>query len=138
MSTFARSHCGRVTGTLLTVSDYIPFLSDCQSLLRHWSLTIEGMKKRIECSVFGRVQLVMYRDFATRKARGLGVVGEVANRADGSVRVVAEGEERALLDFIKELNKGSLLSHVEEVDVTWREATGEFADFTIDYSGRKI
>lgn len=77
--------------------------------------------------------MVMYRDFAFRKARRLGVVGYVENKNDGTVGVVGEGEEEKLLTFIEELKKGSLLSHVLRVDVLWKESTGEFADFTIRY-----
>jgi acylphosphatase len=91
------------------------------------------MQKRIECKVFGRVQLVMYRDFATRKARKLGIVGEVENQQDGTVVVIGEGEEEVLQTFIALLRQGSLLSHVEHVDVVWKEATGVFTRFTLQY-----
>ncbi|MDO8520534.1 MAG: acylphosphatase [bacterium] len=91
------------------------------------------MKKRIECKVFGRVQMVMYRDFAARKARALGVVGEVKNEDDSTVSLVGEGEEEKLLAFVDELKKGSFLSHVERVDVGWKESMGEFKDFHIKY-----
>jgi len=91
------------------------------------------MKKHIECKVFGRVQLVMYRDFATRKARKLGIVGEVENQQDGTVVVIGEGEEEALQAFSTLLRQGSLLSHVERVDVVWKEATGAFQYFKIRY-----
>ena len=91
------------------------------------------MKKRIECRISGRVQMVMYRDFATRKARSLGVFGEVWNEDDGAVSLVGEGDENKLLAFIDELKKGSLFSHVSRVDVLWKEPTGEFKDFTLHY-----
>ncbi|MEK7118368.1 MAG: acylphosphatase, partial [Patescibacteria group bacterium] len=67
------------------------------------------MKKRLECHIFGRVQLVMYRDFVVRKARGLGVVGEVENKEDGTVFLVGEGEGEKLLAFVEELKKGPFL-----------------------------
>ena len=54
------------------------------------------MNERLEVVVAGRVQLVMYRDFAWRKAHGLGLKGEVQNLKDGTVRVVAEGPEEVL------------------------------------------
>ncbi len=43
------------------------------------------------CHIDGRVQLVMFRDFATRKARRCCIVGYVRNRNDGSVEVYGEG-----------------------------------------------
>ncbi len=92
------------------------------------------MQKRIECSVSGRVQMVMYRDFATRKARSFGLTGMVKNMPDGTVSVITEGEESALLLFIEKLKIGSLLAHVEHVDILWKDATGEFTDFNIAYA----
>jgi len=90
-------------------------------------------KKRIEARISGRVQVVMYRDFAVRRACSLGVVGEVWNEDDGTVSLVGEGEEEQLRAFEGELKKGSLLSHVERVDIARKEATGEFKDFRIKY-----
>lgn len=69
--------------------------------------------------VRGRVQLVMFRDFAQRKARGLVLTGYVKNLTDGSVEVVAQGERAALETFIAKLRRGSILSRVEKVDVEW-------------------
>ncbi len=63
--------------------------------------------------------MVMYRDFATRKARGLGLVGYVRNLEDGSVEAYAEGSKGNLEKWLKRLEKGSILSHVEKVDARW-------------------
>ncbi len=89
------------------------------------------MKKRIECIVSGRVQMVMYRDFVTRNAKKLGLTGEVWNAADGTVYVVAEGEEPALGSLVGKLRTGSALSRVEDVVVSFAEATEKFSDFNI-------
>lgn len=91
------------------------------------------MQKRIECRVYGRVQMVMFRDFVTRKARNLNIAGRVRNEEDGSVSVVAEGEEAKLRALIAKLHRGSVLSRVDRVDLGWKEATGEFNDFRISY-----
>ena len=91
------------------------------------------MKKRLRATITGRVQMVMYRDFAQRKARRLGLVGTVQNMKDGSVAVVAEGDEVALGQYIEFLNKGSILSKVKNVRIEWLEASGEFGDFLIVY-----
>lgn len=91
------------------------------------------MNERLEAAVTGRVQLVMYRDFATRKARGLKLTGEVQNMPDGTVRVVAEGPRKQLELYIAKLRKGSLLSRVESVTATWLPVTDEFTSFTICY-----
>jgi acylphosphatase len=91
------------------------------------------MMKRIECRITGRVQMVMYRDFAQRKARGLGLVGMAQNLPDGSVAVVAEGEEEALKKYITLLHRGSIFAKVENVETSWVEAMGEFPDFRIAF-----
>ena len=52
--------------------------------------------ERLDASVRGRVQGVGFRVFALREAMDLGLAGWVANQADGSVRIVAEGPRQDL------------------------------------------
>jgi acylphosphatase len=77
--------------------------------------------------------MVMYRDFAQRKARGLRLVGEVQNLKDGTVRVVAEGPRANLEAYVEKLKKGPLLARVEGVQANFGEATGGYTDFSIRY-----
>lgn len=77
--------------------------------------------------------MVMFRDFAQRKAKRLGVVGTVKNLSDKSVFVVAEGDEKVLDQYVELLQKGPLLSRVDVVGVSHGAATGEFKNFTILY-----
>lgn len=91
------------------------------------------MNERLEATISGRVQLVMYRDFAQRKAKGLRLVGEVQNLKDKTVRVVAEGPRVRLNHYVEKLKKGSLLSHVEDVQTTWLPATNNYTRFDINY-----
>ena len=91
------------------------------------------MKKRLECLIFGRVQLVMFRDFTCRKARALGLVGTVKNLDDGSVLAVAEGEEEKLCRWLEKVRQGPILAKVERVEEKWLEPTGEFLNFKILY-----
>ncbi|OGZ05498.1 MAG: hypothetical protein A2845_05815 [Candidatus Lloydbacteria bacterium RIFCSPHIGHO2_01_FULL_49_22] len=95
------------------------------------------MKKRVECTIFGRVQMVMFRDFVSRNAKKLGVVGEVWNETDGTVRVIAEGDESQLCRLIDLLKRGSLLSAVEDVHVHYVESSGLYRDFRIIYEKNK-
>ena len=81
--------------------------------------------------VSGRVQMVMYRDFATRKARHVGVKGFVQNLADGTVEVVAQGNKESLEKYIAYLRKGSILSHVANVTIEWRTPQTTFDSFTL-------
>lgn len=92
-----------------------------------------AMFEEAYCKVEGRVQMVMYRDFAQRKARNLGVVGWVKNIGDGTVEVVAQGTPDQLKAFVEKLHEGSILSRVDSVSVEWRPPSGQFDDFTIAY-----
>ena len=91
------------------------------------------MNERLEAIVSGRVQMVMYRDFAQRKARGLRLSGEVQNLKDGTVRVVAEGSRASLEKYLYKLHGGPLLARVENVTPVWKEAQGIYKGFEIVY-----
>ncbi|HEY4488291.1 MAG TPA: acylphosphatase [Candidatus Paceibacterota bacterium] len=82
---------------------------------------------------YGRVQMVMYRDFVKRGARRLGLKGYVKNLDDGTVEAVAQGEREALEHLIERMRRGSLLSHVERVDTTWRAPSKTYDSFDILY-----
>ena len=92
------------------------------------------MQKEFRAIVHGRVQLVMYRDFAARAARRLGVAGTVRNLPDSTVEVVAQGEQPALEAYLGRLRRGSLLSRVGHIDVVWREPVSVMNKFTILYA----
>lgn len=53
------------------------------------------------------------------------------NRGDGSVELVAEGEEDAVKEIISWSHHGPSAARVDNVDVRWRAYTGEFSDFRI-------
>lgn len=91
------------------------------------------MQKRLECQIFGRVQMVMFRDFVTRKARARSVVGTVKNNPDGSVSVVAEGEEQKLKELFVFIERGPLLARVDRIDEKWLEPLGGYKNFAIVY-----
>ncbi len=91
------------------------------------------MERRLECTIIGRVQMVMFRDFVTRKARALGLVGTVQNNPNGTVSVVAQGEEDSLKKLVVLLHKGPLLARVEKVEEHWSDPLGKFTSFDILY-----
>jgi acylphosphatase len=92
------------------------------------------MQKRLESLVSGRVQMMMFRDFVTRNARPLGLMGTVRNNPDGTVSVVAEGEEVKLKELLDIIRKGSLLARVDGATEKWSEPLGNFTTFDILYS----
>ena len=89
------------------------------------------MTHRIECRITGRVQGVLFRDFAYFNAKELGLTGNVRNMPDGSVLAISEGEEEKLKKFIALLQKGSPHSYVDGVETKWSEATGEFGSYEV-------
>jgi acylphosphatase len=87
--------------------------------------------KRLYARVYGYVQGVGYRAFAQVEAQRLGLCGYVRNCADGTVEVVAEGEEDALQLFLHALQRGPTGARVQRVDADYAQATHEWDDFTI-------
>jgi acylphosphatase len=75
--------------------------------------------------VHGRVQGVFYRDTCRRQARAKGVHGWVANRADGAVEVVLEGESSAVEAMVAWCRRGPRDAEVASVDVIDEEPQAE-------------
>jgi len=94
---------------------------------------IMAERKEIECRITGKVQMVLFRDFVQRKARSLGVVGQVRNANGGSVYVVAQGAEEDLEKLVSHLHKGPFMARVANVKVRWRNPQEKFLDFKIVY-----
>lgn len=93
----------------------------------------ETPQARVHGRVYGRVQGVNFRYYTTRTARRLGIKGWVANRRDGTVETVAEGERSDLEEFVDFLHEGSPAASVEDVDVQWTEPSGGFDGFRVRY-----
>lgn len=88
------------------------------------------MQRRNIIHVSGRVQRVGYRGFARLIANRYGIVGYAENLEDGSVRIVAEGEEEMLSRFSDDLRAADEpLISVESVTVTEAGFLGEFTHF---------
>lgn len=87
--------------------------------------------KQLQMHIRGRVQGVYFRAAAQREARRLGLCGWVKNRSDGSVEIVAEGEELSIRELFGWAQKGPTAARVDRVETRWRGYTGEFADFRI-------
>jgi len=83
----------------------------------------------------GKVQKVRYRSKVKEIASELGIVGEVENLDDGSIRIVADAEKEVLDDFIKKIKINNYLIDVQDVSVCFEDATGEFSAFKKVISG---
>jgi acylphosphatase len=91
----------------------------------------EKSLSRLHAIVDGRVQGVSFRYFVGEQAHYLGVFGWVRNRLDGSVEVMVEGPQAQLELLLQALHQGPPMAHVDQVQVEWLEATGEFSSFWV-------
>ncbi|MGH2537765.1 MAG: acylphosphatase [Candidatus Promineifilaceae bacterium] len=89
--------------------------------------------KRVSAQISGRVQGVSYRYFALNQARRLSLSGWVRNEADGSVSLVAEGEQEALEALLDRLRQGPPAAWVADVRVQWSVASREFDGFQVKF-----
>ncbi len=92
---------------------------------------MRGDMHRVEIIAKGDVQRVGYRDAVQSIARRLGISGTVQNVEPYDVRIIAEGEEAALKEFVNAINIQERPIRVEELEVKWGAATGEFQYFRI-------
>ncbi len=85
----------------------------------------------VRAIVRGRVQGVGYRVFALRVAQQLGVCGYARNLHDGSVEVVATGDENQLAALQARLAQGPPGSRVDRVEPLLLDPVPHFERFEI-------
>ena len=78
----------------------------------------------VRLRITGRVQGVGYRAWALRQASALGLRGWVRNRTDGSVELVATGDDDAVAKLIEACQQGSRHAVVSGVSVSDAEDDG--------------
>lgn len=87
---------------------------------------------RLTAKMYGSVQGVFFREKAKQKAQNLGLTGFSRNLSDGTVKIVAEGDEESLEQLLDWCHVGPELAKVEKVESFWGNSTGEFKDFEIE------
>ena len=87
--------------------------------------------ERVEIIASGDVQRVGFRDLVEKLGRDLGLSGTVENQEPYDVRIVAEGEEEPLKEFLRALRIKRGPIQVRDLEVSWASATGEFPYFKI-------
>ncbi len=85
--------------------------------------------QRVHVWVKGRVQGVGFRAHVQYSARQIGVTGWVRNVGDDIVEAVGEGDRDRLDRLVDAMKRGPIGSQVDESNVEWQNATGEFRDF---------
>jgi len=88
--------------------------------------------EQLRAIVYGKVQMVMYRDFTQQEAKKLKLNGMVRNLPNGTVEVVAEGERNELELLMRQLRCGPYHAKVSDIETKWLPATNQYIDFTIE------
>ncbi|WP_303722353.1 acylphosphatase [Malonomonas rubra] len=86
---------------------------------------------RASIRVTGRVQGVWFRQSTKNMADQLGLTGWVRNNPDNSVSAVFEGPRETVKKAIEWCKHGPDLAFVDELQIEWQEATGEYELFHV-------
>jgi acylphosphatase len=78
---------------------------------------------QIRAIVHGRVQGVCFRAETVATGRRLGLTGYARNLTDGTVEVIAAGNQAALKSLVDFLHEGPTLADVTRVDIDWEDGT---------------
>lgn len=71
--------------------------------------------KCVHLIVSGKVQGVFFRDNTRKRAEELGLKGYAKNLEDGTVEVIAEGDDAKINELITFIKKGQGISRVEGI-----------------------
>ena len=89
--------------------------------------------KELYLRVFGIVQGVFFRANTKKEADKLGLNGHVRNMPDGSVEIVAQGDEEALKKLVEWSSHGPEEAEVKKLEYHFREPADLFDKFEICY-----
>lgn len=87
--------------------------------------------KTVDIIVTGKVQGVFYRQSTRKKARSLGIKGTVRNLPDGSVQILAIGDDDRIEFLIQWCKQGPPKAMVVDVTVVAVNREMNFDDFLI-------
>jgi len=89
------------------------------------------VRKQVHLIISGVVQGVLFRSSASNIACSLKLNGFVRNLSNGSVELVAVGEEEFLGRMIDWCRKGPPGARVEDIEIEWNQPIQEFNYFQI-------
>ncbi len=89
--------------------------------------------KRFHIIVKGKVQGVFYRDNTQKKASELGLNGYVKNLPDGTVEIIAEGDEDKLNQLVNFCKTNPGYSNVTIIEIKELKPSNEFNSFEVRY-----
>lgn len=90
------------------------------------------MSKRLEVIFSGSVQGVGFRYTAEALSKKFPVTGFVRNLPDGTVELVAEGEEEVLIGFLNAVKNSEMSENIRGTEVSWKDAEDIFIRFMVE------
>ncbi len=89
--------------------------------------------KSVRAIVSGKVQGVFFRAATQEKAEGLDVRGYVKNLPDGTVEIVAVGDDERVEALMEWASSGPPGARVKKVETEEFKSTQEFGGFRVAY-----
>jgi acylphosphatase len=95
------------------------------------TITHPDEQVRIHIKVTGRVQGVGFRAFVLQASSLFDLTGWVRNVGYDQVEIIAEGPRNIMERFAETVKTGPRASRVDETNIEWESATGEFQQFDV-------
>lgn len=89
--------------------------------------------KQLCVQFIGTVQGVGFRYTTKEIAKRFAVTGFVKNEEDGSVTLVAEGEEKELQEFFRAVRESQLAPYITDMKTRWDSYEGRWKAFSIAF-----
>ncbi len=89
------------------------------------------MIQHLDCGIAGKEFSHNAYAFIKEAASGLGIRGAAFTKVDGSLRIVAEGEEADLTQFAEQLRNGGIYHEVENFYAHISDPVENFGDFYV-------
>ena len=90
------------------------------------------MNERLTVVFYGRVQGVSFRYTTAQIAKDYLVAGNVRNRTDGTVLLLAEGKREDLQAFLDAIRE-RFDENIREFNAEWSEPSNQFIEFDVNY-----
>lgn len=111
---------------------YLKIILNSGLIINSLSIIIIKMSiKTFKILIHGKVQGVFFRSFIKEKAGYLNIKGFTRNIENGSVEVVAQGNEENIGKFIEFFKIGPKTAKVERIEVSHETMETEFKKFEI-------
>ena len=91
----------------------------------------KGMIKRFESGISAKAIGFEYLSWIKSYALKAHLLGTVFEKNDGSIKIIAEGEDTDLNELAKKLENSNFLFPMENFYVKWEKPKGDYKDFSI-------